>query len=108
MTYEKYCQRVEELYDGEMTRKSITKVSFKLMFIYAIIGILLGYLSNDLINYWSWVLGIGAFWGLTFTTFDYISESREVFDKWSKFSKFWWLVLIIGVVLTVLIKLNFR
>lgn len=113
MTYEGFTQRVLEegakANDTKVTRKSIRNMTIRLMLIFAEVGIATGYLISCVLKPVAVFAGLVIFVALTYMSLEYIAVSdNTVYTKWNKFSKFWWLGLILMIIAVLAIRLNLK
>ena len=113
MTYEGFTQRVLEegvkANDTKITRKSIRNMTIRLMLIFAEVGIATGYLISCVLKPVAVFAGLVIFVALTYMSLEYIAASdNTVYTKWNKFSKFWWLGLILMILAVLAIRLNLK
>lgn len=109
MTYEKFCSRVLALFnEDEITRKSVRNTAIRIILMIASLSVTLGYLVGCVKSSLSMIAGVVLFLLLLFTVFEYISEVKEVYLRWSKISKFWWLLTILSIGAILLMKLYLR
>lgn len=110
MTYEKFCTKVlsNAGESSKLSRKNVQWTAVRLIAIYVELSMALGYLVGCVVSSLSIISGIVVFMLLLFTTFPYISETAENYDRWSKISKLWWLFLILMIAAIVVMKLFLR
>lgn len=98
MTYEKFCNKVlASGEDDKINRKSVRNTSIKLMILIGELSVAIGYLISCILSSFAVVGGIVIFVVLAFALFDYVSESKEIYIRWSKIAKLWWLGLILMI-----------
>lgn len=113
MTYEGFTQRVLEegakVNDSKLTRKTIRNTTIRLMIIFAELSIATGYLISCVLKPVAVFAGIVLFMTLTYVSLEYIAASdNAMYTKWNKFSKFWWLGLILMIIAVLAIRLNLK
>jgi uncharacterized oligopeptide transporter (OPT) family protein len=100
---------VLELFNNEeVTRKSVRNTAIRIIVMIASLSLTCGYLVGCVKSWLSVISGIAIFLVLLFTVFEYISETKEVYLRWSKISKFCWVAVILTVVAILIMKLYLR
>ena len=109
MTYEKFCKRVLEMCadDEAVTRKTIAKTATGIILLIVELAVALGVLVSLVMASVAFLIAFIAGVALTMTMFDYISGDKEIYMRWSKIAKFWWvgiplMAVLVGLVIVLL------
>lgn len=105
MTLEKLCLRIEG-FKSDMKRKDIYILLFEFLAVMLMLGVFVCIAITSVTEMLSLLIGgVIVVFGVTVVTLISVTETEEIFNSFQKYMRLWWVVVLIEVALSVVIKL---
>ena len=105
MTLEKLCLKIEG-FKSDMKRKDIYILLFEFLAVMLMLGVFVCIAITSVTEMLSLLIGgVIVVFGVTVVTLISITETEEIFNSFQKYMRLWWVVVLIQVALSIVIKL---
>lgn len=105
MTLEKLCLKIEG-FKSDMKRKDIYILLFEFLAVMLMLGVLVCIAITSVTEMLALLIGgVIVVFGVTVVTLISITETEEIFNSFQKYMRLWWVVVLIEVALSIVIKL---
>lgn len=105
MTLEKLCLKIED-FKPDMKRKDIYILLFEFLAVMLTLGVFVCIAITSVTEMLSLLIGgVIVVFGVTVVTLISVTETEEIFNSFQKYMRLWWVVVLIEVALSIVIKL---
>ena len=105
MTLEKLCLKIEG-FKSDMKRKDIYILLFEFLAVMLMLGVLVCIAITSVTEMLALLIGgVIVVFGVTVVTLISVTETEEIFNSFQKYMRLWWVVVLIEVALSIVIKL---
>lgn len=105
MTLEKLCLKIES-FKSDMKRKDIYILLFEFLAVMLMLGVFVCIAITSVTETLALLIGgVIVVFGVTVVTLISVTETEEIFNSFQKYMRLWWVVVLIEVALSIVIKL---
>ena len=105
MTLEKLCLKIEG-FKSDMKRKDIYILLFEFLAVMLMLGVFVCIAITSVTEMLALLIGgVIVVFGVTVVTLISVTETEEIFNSFQKYMRLWWVVVLIEVALSIVIKL---
>lgn len=105
MTLEKLCLKIES-FKSDMKRKDIYILLFEFLAVMLMLGVFVCIAITSVTEMLALLIGgVIVVFGVTVVTLISVTETEEIFNSFQKYMRLWWVVVLIEVALSIVIKL---
>lgn len=105
MTLEKLCLKIES-FKSDMKRKDIYILLFEFLAVMLMLGVFVCIAITSVTEMLALLIGgVIVVFGVTVVTLISVTETEEIFNSFQKYMRLWWVIVLIEVALSIVIKL---
>lgn len=105
MTLEKLCLKIES-FKSDMKRKDIYILLFEFLAVMLMLGVFVCIAITSVTEMLALLIGgVIVVFGVTVVTLISVTETEEIFNSFQKYMRLWWVVVLIELALSIVIKL---
>ena len=105
MTLEKLCLKIES-FKSDMKRKDIYILLFEFLAVMLMLGVFVCIAITSVTEMLALLIGgVIVVFGVTVVTLISVTETEEIFNSFQKYMRLWWVVVLIEIALSIVIKL---